>query len=309
MSLLSVAISLLLTLAPGPSFTDDETPPPPEGFASPEATAAYTEGVAQFESGEFDAAEESFKDAKKGAKDDAKKQIAAYVKACKGAKNLTKIEKGIQQEKWRPSYNELEKLERTHGDTPLSSHLKPLRETIEAGLFYWIANFEEKSPEPEALVKEKRPPSASLNSDKEFIQEGEGSLKWRSGEGPGFAGMAFGMLPLGAFEGTKIEEYRYLEIHLFSTDENFGKFTLYFGVEEGGPGGFFMGTEILKTRCILHHITVEKPGWHHVRVDLWKDITKNNSVDWKDVTGVSLMVIPPSHPKTIYLDGIRLEKP
>lgn len=304
----SIALGLSLFLA-APLEDPPAPPAPPAGLASPEATEAYAKGVESFGAGEFDAALESFKAAGKGAKDEAKERVDEYEKACKGAKKLPKIEKGIADRKWRAAWLELERVAKAHGDGPLDVHLTPLRETIEAELFFPLANFEAEPPEPEAQVKNRRPDSASPNSDEKYVREGKGSLRWASGQGPGIAGMTFGFLPLAAFDGSKVKDYPILELFLCSTDENFGKFTLYFGIEEGGPMQAFAATDILKTRCFLHHITVDKPGWQHVRVDLTKDITKNNSIEWSEITGVSLMVIPPSHPKTIYLDGLRLERP
>jgi len=288
------------------------TPAPlviPAGLATPEATEAFTKGVESFRAGEFDAAADTFKLAGKGARDAAKDEVDAYEKACKGAKKLPKIEKGIADSKWRAAWVELEKLAKTHGDGPLSLHLAPLRETIEAELFFRLANFEAEPPEPEAQVKSRRPDSASVSGDEKYVKEGKSSLRWASGQGGGFAGMTFGWLPLAAFDGAKVKDYPILELFLCSTDENFGKFSLYFGVEEGGPPPAFATTDLLKTRCFLHHITVEKEGWQHIRIDLTKEITKNNSIEWREITGVALLVIPPSHPKTIYLDGLRLERP
>jgi hypothetical protein len=308
-SLPALALSLPLLFFPFVAPRDDAPPAPPAGLASPEATEAFAKAVASFEAGEFDVALASFATAAKGAKEAAKEEIDGYEKACKGAKKLPKIEKGIADRKWRAAWMELEKLAKSHGEGPLALHLAPLRETIEGELFFPLANFEENPPEPEKLVANRRPESASVSTDEKNVREGKASLRWASGQGPGFAGMTFGFLPIAAFDGAKVKDYPILELWLLSTDENFGKFTLYFGIEEGGPPNAFMTTDILKTRCFLHHITVEKPGWKHVRVDLTKEITKNNSVDWGQVTGVALLVIPPSHPKTIYIDGLRLERP
>jgi len=300
---------LLVPLAQDPPADPNAPPPPPAGLATPEAIESFSKGVESFRTGEFDAAAEHFKLAGKGAKDAAKTEVDAYEKACKGAKKLAKIEKGIADSKWRAAWTELERLAKSHGEGPLSLHLAPLRETIEKELFLPLANFEAEPPEPEAAVKSRRPDSATTNGDEKYVREGKSSLRWASGQGPGFAGMTFGFLPLAAFDGARVKEYPILELFLCSTDENFGKFTLYFGTEEEGPGPTFVGTELLKTRCFLHHITVEKEGWQHVRIDLSKEVTKNNAISWDDVTGVALMVIPPSHPKTIFLDGLRLERP
>ena len=293
-----------------PAFPEE----PPIELASPEATAAFEEGIELFRRGEFSDAGKQFKIAKKKAAKPAKKRIGEYEKSIKEAKKLPRIEKSLAKSQWRKALGDLMKIEAALGkESPLEIYLAPLRTQVEAALYFPLANFEGKPPEPEARVKGRRPNSATANTKPEYVRDGEGSLQWRAGGGGanvgGMAGFTFGSLPLAAFDGSRVEEYRILDLWIYSTDDEFGKFTLYFGIEDDGPGQTFQGTNILKTRCFLHHITVTKEGWQRVRVDLLKELPKNHNLDWSDVTGVALMVIPPSKGKTIYIDSLRLERP
>ncbi len=296
-----------------PARPESEPEDPPITLASPEAQAAFEGGLENFGRGDFTEAAKQFRTAKKGAKKDAKNRVVAYEKACKESKKLPKIEKSIDQKQWRKALGELDRIETALGKkTPLEPHLKPLRTQIHEALYYPLANFEGKAPGPENLVKARRPPSATANTDLRFVHDGKVSLKWNAGKGSigALGGLGvFGSVPLAAFEGTLVKEYRIFEMWIYSTDDEFGKFSLYFGIEEGGPGQVFEATSLLKTRCFFHHITVNKAGWQRVRIDLMKDIPKHHNLEWADVTGVALMVIPPSKGKLIYVDSLRLERP
>ena len=308
MAIVILTFALCLFQAPTDEKLKEEGPPQIE-LATPEAAIAYEEGFAHFSSGDFKAAASSFKSAKKGAKGEAKEVLTAFESACKESKKLPRIEKAIDKQQWRRAYVELQKVSKKLGPkTPLESHLKPLRTMIESQLFFWLANFEADPPEPEAGVLDRRPRSAAITDEAEFIREGEGALRWSSGS-QGFGGMTFGSLPLAKFEGARVEEgYRILDLWIYSTDDEFGKFTLYFGTEADGPGTSF-NTDILKTKCFYRHETLNKKGWRHIRIDLIKEMPKHHNLSWSDVTGLALLTVPPSKAKTIYIDGVRLERP
>ena len=308
-----MAIAILaLTLCWFQASSDDiptEEGPPQIELATPEAAIAYEEGFAHFSSGDFKAAATSFKSAKKGAKGEAKKVLAAFESACKESRKLPKIEQAIDKEQWRRAYVQLQRVStKLCPKTPLEPHLEPLRTMIESQLFFWLANFEADPPEPEAGVVDRRPRSAAITDEAQFIREGEGALRWSSGS-QRFGGMTFGSLPLAKFEGSRIKEgYRILDLWIYSTDDEFGKFTLYFGTEPDGPGTSF-NLEILKTKCFYRHETLNKNGWKHIRIDLIKEMPKHHNLSWSDVTGFALLTVPPSKAKTIYIDGVRLERP
>ena len=319
--MLSTLLSLVL-IAPGPFLptlpVDDGEPAaveiPEIDLASPEAAVAFEEGVIEFSRGAFTDAAKKFRSAKKGAKKNAKLTIASYEKACKEGKKLTKIETAISKSQWRKALKDLTKIERTVGEaSPLEPHLKPLRESIHAELYFHLATFEEKPPGPEAKVAGRRPSNATISDEKGYSKDGKRSLRWAAGNlggrGGAFGGMSFGALPLAAFDGNEVNDYRILDAWIYSTSEDFGKFTFYFGIEDDGPGTTLAVTDLLKIRCFFHHVTVAKKGWHHIRIDLLKDLPKHHNLEWADVTGVSLLIVPPSKGKTIYIDSIRLERP
>lgn len=305
---------LLAATHAGPPQEDppaDEKEAPTWEFENAEARQAYDDGVASFVAGSFTEAGKSFRDARKGSSGDTRDHVEDYEKACKGGSKLSRIEKSVAKEDWRRAYAAFVKLEESHGETPLSLHLEPLRETIEGALFFPLANFEADAPDPESAVASRRPDSCALEIDEDLVREGKRSLRWNSGGGPGGAmgNMIFGMVPIAAFDGSLTSEYPIIDLWLHSSDDNFGKFSLYFGVEEGGPGQTMAAGNVLQTRAFIHHITLSKKGWHHVRVNLLKELPKNTNVSWDEVTGVGLLTVPPSHPKTIHIDGVRLERP
>ena len=282
-------------------------------LASPEAAVAFEEGVIEFSRGAFADAAKKFRSARKGAKKVAKTTIATYEKACKEGKKLTKVEASMGKSQWRKALKDLTKIERAVGEeSPLEPHLKPLREAIHDQLFWPLATFDEDPPASESKVQGRRPNTASINDDRGYVKDGKQSLKWSAGNlggRGGFGGMSFGALPLAAFDGEIVNEYRILDAWIYSTTEDFGKFTLYFGIEDDGPSATLAVTDLLKIRCFFHHVTVSKKGWHHIRIDLKKDLPKHHNLEWADVTGVSLLIVPPSKGKTIYVDSIRLERP
>lgn len=301
--------ALLLILIPFLSFGGEEPL-----FKKAESKARWLEATATFEKREYRAAGKVFTSLRRDASDKASADLMRkYANACKGGERIPRIEKEIARENWKRAWAELGKLNRVFAATPLAGHLEELHEVIFPELFLPLADFEEEATDFEKVSAPRRPQDRSKIVDKkEFVTSGKRSLQWRSGGGGAggfFGGISFGSLPLAAFEGTILSEYRYLNFSIFSTDDNFGKFTVYFGTEPGGPNSGFAGTNILRTTCFIRHITVNKTGWNHFRIDLRKEMTRHADTQWEDVTGLALLTVPPSHPKLIYIDDVRLEVP
>ena len=60
--------------------------------------------------------------------------------------------------------------------------------------------------------------------------------------------------------------------------------------------------------CFFKRILLDKPGWHHIRVDLHKDLTPNQRPTLLEVKGVSLIDVIGPHAKTVYIDDVRLAR-
>jgi hypothetical protein len=307
-------IPLILTfaaLACAPA--DGPFPPPPEGFSSPEAAQSYSDAVAHFERGEFEKARDGFEAARKGVTGDAKARIAEYTKACNGAKDLEKIQKEIAKERWRAAFVRWEKLEASHGKTPLRLFIEPLRATIEGGLYLRLATFEEDPPEPERRVADQRPSTTGRVTDAEFVKEGKASLEWRSGydpKGDDRADLLRFTVPLAAFDGSLAEQYCILDFWIHASALQPRELYLYFGVEPGGvPDRELVPTKenLRDTRCKYFAIPIEKAGWRHIRIDLRKDLLDRFELDWSEITGVSLGGW--QRAGKIHCDALRLERP
>ncbi|MEM7166116.1 MAG: hypothetical protein AAF581_11665 [Planctomycetota bacterium] len=267
--------------------------------------ATFQEGKAHFASTKWKDAEKCFKSCKREAKGDQKKLIATWIDACKGGKKLARVEKLVAKESWKKAWKQFQPLDASYGKTPLAERLDSVRTVIEQALFLILATYEEPPPEME-ITDRAQAQGASINDDPKYVRGGKRSLKWDAGAGPGFAGFVFGQVPICQIDGDKIGEFPYLHISIYSPTADFGKFTLYFGDPATLQGAD--PTNILRTQCFFYHMTVNKQGWLDVRIDLRKQAQTLSAATWQDVTHMAMLVIPPSKPKTIYIDNVRLEK-
>ena len=114
-------------------------------------------------------------------------------------------------------------------------------------------------------------------------------------------------------EDLVMEDYRWLRISIFSEDDTFGKFTIFFGTDEIGPNQAWGATggiqSLLRRNCYYYHLTIKKPGWNHFRIDLNRELSKNDAITWSDLQSLYLFTVPPSHPKRLTIDAIKLEVP
>lgn len=324
----ALALALLLVVGPGPLAA--QTPAPPTGdaaegeetqkdgagqqepapeakptFADAAVEATFKEGQAHFSNTKWKDAEKCFKSCKKGAIGDQKKTIESWINACKGGKKLAKVEKLIAKESWKKAWKQLQPLLSNYGTTPLSERLDSVRVVIEQEIFLPLANYEEEPPANE-ITDRAGTQGASLNDNPKYVKSGKRSLKWDAGAGPGFAGMVFGRLPIARLDGNNVADYPYLHLSIYAPNADFGKFTLYFGNADALAAAD--PTNILRTKSFFHHLTVNKEGWLDLRLDLRRQAQTLSAAQWSDVTELVLLVIPPSKPKTIFIDDVRLEK-
>lgn len=281
-----------------PSGKDDgETKPEGPKFGDPEAQSSFDEGRELFDKDEWSAATKRFKACKGKASKPEKKVIEAWIKACKGGKSLGKVQKAISKSKWKLAWGEVSKLNARYGETPLREKLDAIAQQVQDELFLLLATFEDPPPQPEKDAGD-RPAAASINTNMKFVREGKRSLRWAAA---GF----IAQVPLTRLDGEELEEYRYLHFSMYSPNENFGKFTLIFETDDGIPND---PTRILQARLFFHHLTVNWVGWKDFRIDLRKEIQTNSNPTLADIRKLTLLMIPPGKDKTIYVDGIKLER-
>lgn len=307
-----VLVSLLATLVLGAAETrlsnaqDKPTPEsaPNEGpkFEQTEAQESFDAGKALFDKEDWKNAEKRFKACKKEANRDERKTVDSWIKACQGGKKLDKVHKAVAKQKWKGAWVELQKVSAKYGKTPLQEKLDVVRASIEKELFFPLATFEEDAPAPELAAGARN--GAEFETKPDYVKSGKRSLRWSAQ----LRGL-IGYLPLARFEPGLFQEYRYLHISIYSPNDEFGKFTLLFDTDDD-PGQIGAGdpTRILQTRCFFQHLTINETGWHDLRIDLWKEIQTNSTPTKEEVQGLSLLIVPPSRPKTIYIDDIRLER-
>ena len=113
-------------------------------------------------------------------------------------------------------------------------------------------------------------------------------------------------MPIAQFEGGTLMEHRILHLSIYSTDENYGKFTILVDGAEGAQP--WQGMNPLKSNVFFHHLTINKVGWMDIHIDLGKQLSTNSSPLLQEMTNISLLIIPPSKPKVIYVDDVKLEK-
>ena len=299
--LVLVAISVFLV---GPTGVDVARGEDAPSFQTEEARKAFADAQVLFEKGDWKPAQKLFKASRKGTDGSGKKSVKVWIKACQGGSKLARVEKAIEKERWHDAFTELQRLQASYGETPLKTRMARLEEEIEAEIFFPLASFERNPPPPE--TQNGRPAGTSINRDARYVKSGERSLRWATSAGYGLR-----WLPLADFEGSMIEDHRYLNISLYSTDDVVAKYTLFFRtkndpVTTGEANRNPMA--ILKTRCFFHHLTVTEEGWVDYRIDLWKELATHSGATRKEIEGVGLLIIPPSRQKTIYIDDVRLEK-
>ena len=314
--------TLSATSSPLPAHQDPAEPPeeeeekeePAPEFKSEEAKALFLSGCQQFEKRDWRTAGRSFSDARKETVDKASRSIVQlWEKACKGGKALDRADADHQKGAHRKAWGAVASLSKKYGETPLMTAIDALKEQIYPELFLDLATFEEKPAETEEAARKALPNDRSrITRDPERIVEGKGALEWRSGGGQGFAGFNFGRLPIATIEEVVMEDFRWIRFSIFNEDDNFGKFTLFFGTDPIGPNQAWAGAGgiagLLRRNCYYHHFTLKKPGWNHFRIDLKKELSKNESIQWSDLLSLYLLTVPPSHPKKITIDAVKLEK-
>jgi len=303
------------------SFDEDSAEDPaeeeviPPTFDSDEGKKSFIEGQEQFEQHAWRDASRSFAVARKASADArSRKLLQSWEKACKGGKALDRASNELQKGAYRKVWNAVATLRKKYGETPLATAIDALEETVYPELFLDLATFEETPIEVEEAARKALPKDRSrITRDPERVFEGKGALEWRSGGGQGFAGLSFGRLPIATIEDVVMEDYRWIRFSVFNEDDNFGKFTLFFGTEAISPNQAWAGagglTGLLRRNCYYHHFTLKKLGWNHFRIDLTKELSMNETLEWSDLLSLYLLTVPPSHPKKLTIDAVKLEKP
>ncbi|MCA8962171.1 MAG: hypothetical protein KDC38_16715 [Planctomycetes bacterium] len=295
-----------------PSPPSEEKPseePKPKGieappFADPENRARFDEAVDQFMREEWRSAEKLMKECDAGESSAVQKELARWIAACKGGPQLAKVTKAIDRANWKVAWAHLERVRAKYGTTPLEMKIEVLTETIEPKIFEILATFEPDAPASERDAG-MRPGNATVNTDAKYVRRGKQSLRWepaRATPGAGFGGRGFAYLPLAKIDGSKLEEFRYLQLSIYASEKDAGRYTLMLDT------GQRMNMNPLQARCFYHHVTLEKPGWVDLRVDLWKEFQSYTNPDPSEVQTLAMIVIPPANPKAIYVDDVKLEK-
>ncbi|MGE3165796.1 MAG: hypothetical protein AB7O52_12885 [Planctomycetota bacterium] len=299
---LTVVTAMLLSM---PARCEEDVKDSNPTFSDPEAQRLFNVGRDFFEKNDWKSAETSFKDCKAQAAAAEKKQLDEWLKACKGGKDLDKIQKLTAKSAWRAAWGEIRKLaEKYPAPSPLQPKIDEVSRYIESELFYFLATFEEEAPEPERATGA-RPESATVNTETRYVKAGNRSLRWAATYDLGL----ISQLPLATFDGAKIDDYRYLHLSIYSGTKDFGKFTLFFDINEQGRGLNLQDpTRVLQTPGFFYHITVNQEGWLDLRIDLWEELQTHSNPTRDQIRGVSLLMIPPSKPKTLYLDDFKLER-
>ena len=299
-------------------IADDPSSAIPDGFQSPETTESYRAAVELFERGEFSDAKKKFKEAGKGAKGDAKDSVKSYEKACKGEKDLEKIEKEISRGKWQAALVVLKKAHGKYGKTPLTFHLDQLRTTVEENFYLLLSDFELEPSEHERPVMAGRPrwgPPHIMR--KNLVHSGEASLTaFASGkiEDRDMFGVTSGIsYPLVRFNGEWAKDYGTISIWVYAiSDKKKEEVMLYLTETEDGSfeekwGG--SGQEQLLRNSRLMHVTKEVPTrrWHEVRINLDRDFTNRFDLKVEDMKTLCVGRGLKSQVK-LYLDTLRLER-
>ncbi|MCI0651172.1 MAG: hypothetical protein L0Z55_04755 [Planctomycetes bacterium] len=274
-------------------------------FKHEAAGAAFDEAKKLFDARDFKEAEKRFKECQDSTDADGKKILKPWLNACKGGVKLAGVTKAIASKEWKAAESELKKLSAAFGDTPLRPQLAELSKQVDGELYTPLANFEEDAPAPEKAVQG-RGEDAKYNTDAAFVHSGARSLKWSAEvELMGMRPIAF--LPLARMEEIRLADHRALHLAIYSPDDAVGKFTVFFDV--GNLEQVLRSQEILKARGFFYHITINRPGWTEIRVDLDKELSTYSNATRDEIQGINLLMIPPSKPKTIFIDDVRLEKP
>ncbi|MGE4633354.1 MAG: hypothetical protein AAEJ47_09975 [Planctomycetota bacterium] len=295
--------------------TTTENALPEPIFKTDEGRKIFEQGKELFEKHDWKGAGKAFTSARKDTVDrESRTRLKPWEDACKGGKVLDRAAEDFTRKKYRRCWSAVEGLTKKYGDTPLRTSIDELRDEIYPKLFLDLAKFEKEPVEPEQVARKALPEDRTrITKDPDRIFEGKSALEWRSGGGQGFAGFNFGRLPLASIQDLVMEDYRWLRISIYNEEDTFGKFTLFFGRDEISPnqawagGGGIRG--LLQRDCYYHHLTIKKVGWNHFRIDLERELSKNESISWSDLQSLYLFTVPPSHPKRLTIDALKLEVP
>ena len=320
---LPVVLLISLSFISVASIPDDEVAPeskaeitfPAPIFKTDTAQATFDQAKELFEKRDWRDAGKSFAKVRKETVDkESRARVELWEQACKGGKSLDRAVEDHAREKYRRSWSSIQSLLKKYGKTPLRGPIDQLHDEVYPQLFLDLAKFEQEPVEPEQAARKALPEDRTrITKDPDRIFEGKGALEWRSGGGQGFAGLSFGRLPLASIQDLVMEDYRWLRISIFSEDDTFGKFTIFFGTDEIGPNQAWGATggiqSLLRRNCYYYHLTIKKPGWNHFRIDLNRELSKNDAITWSDLQSLYLFTVPPSHPKRLTIDAIKLEVP
>ncbi|MFQ5654515.1 MAG: hypothetical protein ACE5GW_07270 [Planctomycetota bacterium] len=305
--MLIIALLAVSSFLLGGALRGGDEPGATPTFQDEEAQRSFEGAKSLFEEGKWKEAEKLFRSCRKGTDRDGRKILKAWLAACKGGPKLAAVDKAIARGSWKSAWGKVERLNASYRETPLRERIDALARRVEKELFTPLATFEESPPESEKAVRDRRPTSAEINEKPELVRGGRRSLRWRESVGFGH-GKVIGVLPISSFEGAWIKEHRFLRVSLHSEDEALGKFALFFDTGERIDWASADPTAILKIPGYFYHITLNKKGWVDLRIDLWKQVSQHSGVTWDQIEGLNLLIIPPSKPKTIHIDEVKLEK-
>ena len=270
-------------------------------FPNDEAAKSFAAGRVHFEARRYEEAKKLFKACRKGAPPDTTKTVDGWLKACKGGIKLRPVYKAIEKKSWRSAWQRLEKIRKGYRDTPLRTQLDALEESIGKELFFWLSTFEKPIIEPERGAVRDFLQTARYNTDPAYVRSGERSARWTAEA----KGRKLPILPLGKFSGRILDDYRYLSLWIYDSDNLRGNFLLFFN---GSDSRVLQQGSHLPKNSFYMKINTSKVGWKHYRFDLEKDLAKEGAPSFADVHALELMVFGHSQKKTIYIDDVRLEK-
>ena len=289
-----MALFLWGAVGSGPSIATPDSSPPAK---------LVEEGIHHFEAGRFKDAEGCFRKARKDVEKEGREELKRYLRACKGGKKIAVIEKAMKRKRWRWAYLGVVELFAKFGDTPLVSHLVPLRKRIEAKLFVYLATYEKNGPKYEPDSDEFYD-DASVNDNPAFVRSGRASRRWVPRTNPD----AIIHLPLANFHDLDLESFAAFEFSAFNPEDEPQQFLLIF--HQGNLDKIAYNNGSVYTRPCLHRLlNVTKKGWNEIRIEIPKDLRMNGNIALPDTEAVVLVDVEcAAGKKTVYIDDVRLAR-
>ena len=111
---------------------------------------------------------------------------------------------------------------------------------------------------------------------------------------------------MARIDGNPIEQHKYLELELHSPDDILHKFVVIFHL--GTIDKLIGESGSIRGPCFYARITLDKKGWHQVRIDLKRDLRIVGRPIRPEVRGIMLIPDTGARIATTFVDDVRLAK-